>query len=89
MIEMSRIQRKSPRQNTNAPAYLYSTDGWPLGECQMKDVSQSGAKLVHKIEDEMPAQFLLAFSRNGQVRRHCQVVWKKENEIGVRFVSKN
>ena len=29
------------------PAYLYTTDGWPLGECQIKDVSDTGAKLLY------------------------------------------
>jgi PilZ domain len=86
---MASNQRKAARQATSAAGFLYSTDGWPLGECQMKDVSATGAKLAHKIADEMPRQVLLAFSRNGQVRRHCHVVWTKENEIGVRFVTKS
>jgi len=86
---MSRVQRKDPRRPTSATGYLYSTDGWPLGECQMKDISQTGAMLVHEIGDDMPAQFLLSFSRNGQVRRHCRVIWKKEKQIGVRFVAKD
>jgi PilZ domain len=84
---MPRVERKDRRQSASAPGYLYSTDGWPLGECQLVDVSKTGAKLVHEIEDEMPAQFMLSFSRNGKVRRQCQTVWKKENEIGVRFVA--
>jgi PilZ domain len=83
---MSRVARRAVRQASSATAYLYSADGWPLGECQMRDVSSTGAKLMHEIEDEMPERFLLSFSRDGKVRRHCQVVWKKEKEIGVRFV---
>jgi hypothetical protein len=83
---MSRVQRKTARQPSSAIAYLYSEDGWPLGECHMRDVSTSGAKLEHEIKDEMPERFLLSFSRDGKVRRLCQVVWKKDKEIGVRFV---
>jgi hypothetical protein len=86
---MSRVQRQHARKPVNAAGYLYSTDGWPLGECEMKDVSESGAKLVHNINDDVPARLLLSFSRNGQVRRHCQVMWKKPNEIGVRFLAKS
>ena len=81
-------QRKAPRQASNAVAFLYSMEGWPLGECQMRDVSAMGARLVHKLDDEVPKQLLLAFSRNGAVRRLCHVVWKKDNEMGVRFVPK-
>src|SRR5262249_10524302 len=83
---MSEIPRKAARQPSSAQAFLYSADGWPLGECRMRDVSSSGAKLVHEIQDEMPKRFLLSFSRDGRVRRQCQVVWRKEREIGVRFV---
>jgi hypothetical protein len=86
---MSRVQRKATRQPSSAIAYLYSVDGWPLGECKMKDVSSSGAKLEHDIQDEMPERFLLSLSRDGKVRRQCQVVWRKENEIGVRFAAKS
>jgi len=84
---MSKVPRKAPRQPSTATAYLYSTDGWPLGECRMKDISQSGAMLEHEISDEMPVQFFLSFSRNGQVRRRCQIVWQKEKQVGVRFVA--
>jgi hypothetical protein len=83
---MSRVQRKDARKPTNAHAYLYSVDGWPLGECEMKDVSSSGARLAHEIADEIPETFMLSLSRNGSVRRRCKVAWKKDNEIGVRFV---
>jgi hypothetical protein len=29
----------------------------------------------------------LSFSRDGKVRRRCEVRWSKEKEIGVRFLS--
>jgi len=86
---MPRVQRKEPRQPSSAVAFLYSTDGWPLGQCKMEDVSKTGAKLVHEIKDDMPSQLMLSLSRNGKVRRQCRVVWKKEKELGVRFVNKN
>ena len=53
----------------------------------MKDISQTGAMLIHEIDDDMPAQFFLSFSRNGHVRRRCQIVWQKAKQIGVRFVA--
>jgi hypothetical protein len=84
---MSRIQRKQPRKPTNAKGYLYTIDGWPLGECDMKDISGSGAKLVHGLDEDLPTQFLLSLSRNGVVRRRCRVVWQNEKQVGVRFVA--
>src|SRR5262244_31327 len=83
---MSRVQRKHPRQPSQTRAYLYSVDGWPLGECEMKDVSGGGARLRHAIGDEIPERLLLSLSRDGKVTRRCTVAWRKDNEFGVRFV---
>ena len=84
---MSTILRKAPRRAVGVVAYLYTTDGWPIGECRMCDVSAGGARFVHAISDELPAEVLLSLSRDGRVRRLCQVVWRKDNEIGVRFLA--
>jgi hypothetical protein len=79
--------RKSPRQRVHAVAFLYTTDGWPLGECRLKDISTGGAKLAVSIAGEVPNEFLLALSRDGSVRRRCQIAWRAETQIGVRFVA--
>jgi len=84
---MSREQRKTPRKRVNTVAYLYTTDGSPLGECRMKDISAGGAKLVHSIADELPSEFFLLFSRNGRVRRRCQIRWRDEKHMGVQFLA--
>ena len=80
-------KRKSPRKKISAVVFLYTTEGWPLGECVIKDISTGGARLAHALSDEIPAEFLLSFSRDGKVRRRCEVRWRTEKEIGVRFLS--
>jgi hypothetical protein len=82
---MSGDKRKSRRKPIGADAFLYSFDGRRIGPCQIKDVSEGGAMLVHSSGEELPSQFVLALSRNGQVRRHCQIVWQAVNHVGVRF----
>ncbi len=82
---MSPSKRKSPRRKINVPVFLYTTDGWPLGECKMRDVSESGARLALLPSDPLPDDLLLSLSRDGRVRRHCSLVWRNEEEIGVRF----
>jgi hypothetical protein len=84
---MSRNKRKDERRAATMAAYLYSVDGWPLGEGKLKDISRSGAKLVHELAEEMPREFLLSLSRNGQVRRRCHVMWQKDDQVGVCFVN--
>jgi hypothetical protein len=84
---MSSDKRRSPRKKINTVAFLYTVDGWPLGECRIKDISTGGARLAHALSDEIPAEFFLSFSRDGKVRRRCEVRWSKEKEVGVRFLS--
>jgi hypothetical protein len=79
--------RKTPRKRVNAAAFLYTTDGWPLAECRLKDISAGGARLALSVGGEVPNEFLLSLSRDGTVRRRCQIAWRAEDQIGVRFVA--
>ena len=83
---MSSDKRKFPRKKINAMAFLYTTEGGALGQCRVKDISSGGARLAHSVSDELPAEFLLSFSRNGRVRRRCETRWRKDGELGVRFL---
>ena len=82
---MSRNKRKSPRQPLKAIAYLYSHDGWPLGECTLRDISATGAQLVLATDEELPKVLLLSLSRDGRVRRRCELIWRNGERIGVHF----
>jgi PilZ domain len=78
--------RKHPRKIIKAVGYLYTNDGWPIGECVVRDISAGGAKFVHKITDELPGHLILALSKGGHVRRACELVWRKDDQVGVRFL---
>jgi hypothetical protein len=82
---MAANQRKSTRTALTSVAFLYSSDGWPLGECKLKDISKTGAQLIHEIKDELPDEFLLSMSRDGRVKRSCKVAWRKDDRLGVTF----
>jgi hypothetical protein len=83
---MPKEQRKALRRQVEALGFVYTTDGWPLGECRMINVSAGGARLGHSIAAELPDGFLLSLSKNGSVRRLCQVAWRGKSQIGVRFL---
>jgi hypothetical protein len=83
---MSVDKRRSPRKKMEAVGFLYTTDGWPLGECNLKDISAGGARFTHSLADELPTEFFLSLSRDGRVRRRCQVRWREKDQVGVRFV---
>jgi hypothetical protein len=78
--------RKYPRKAIKAVGYLYTSDGWPIGECVVRDISAGGAKFVHKITGELPGELILALSKDAHVRRSCELVWRKDDQVGVRFV---
>jgi PilZ domain len=80
-------QRKSPRRCIDANGFLYTPDGRAIGPCRVDDVSVGGAKLSHATDVELPASLVLSFSRNGQVRRQCQIAWRAKNRVGVRFIN--
>jgi hypothetical protein len=84
---VSSDKRRAPRKKINTIAFLYTAEGWPLGECRIKDISTGGARLAHALADEIPAEFFISFSRDGKVRRRCEVRWSKDKELGVRFLS--
>jgi len=83
---MGTEQRKWTRKAINAEGFLYACDGGRIGPCRVEDVSVGGAKLTHTIAEEIPAQLVLLLSRNGRVRRRCEVAWRNKNRLGVRFL---
>jgi hypothetical protein len=82
---VSKPTRKSIRRHVRHPGAILK-DGAILSQCTVLDVSASGAKIELKMPIEIPDEFELHLSSNGQVRRNCKVVRRTETEIGVNFV---
>lgn len=55
-------------------------------EVVVKDISQSGVKLRVKENDLLPDRFSLYIELDG-MRVECCVVWRRNLEIGAKFVS--
>jgi hypothetical protein len=81
---MSRENRKNIRRPIYAASFIYTSDGWPICACQVEDVSEGGARLILPAIP-LPADIILSLSRNGKVRRLCEVVWSHEDKVGIRF----
>jgi hypothetical protein len=78
--------RKNRRRQVRLGATILSPEGKLLAPCLMADVSGTGARLVVQSSEQIPDQFSLVLSRDGQLRRECHVAWRREKVIGVRFV---
>jgi hypothetical protein len=53
--------------------------------CRVLNISAEGAHLALD-QTSLPERFVLLLSANGSVRRLCDLVWRNDDEIGVRFV---
>jgi len=67
-------------------ALILQFDGSVVGRCLLVNVSDSGARLIMSSVEDVPDCFELVLSRKGEVRRQCEVTWRREKSVGVRFV---
>jgi hypothetical protein len=56
-----------------------------IAKCAVLDISKSGARISIDQSVALPVEFTLQMSRNGGVCRQCQLIWRTDDQIGVRF----
>jgi PilZ domain len=78
-------KRKHIRRALRYTAWVGLGEGFPLRGCMVFDVSETGARLEIEKPQELPELFTLLLSGRGALFRHCRVVWRTENQVGVRF----
>jgi hypothetical protein len=79
--------RKAQRRQISHPALILRPDGSAVGTCTLLDVSASGARLKMESVPGVPAEVTLVLSRfYAPIQRKCLVVWRKDHQLGVRFV---
>ena len=64
---------------------LHAIEG--LCECSVLDVSPGGAKIVTDVEIDIHDRFVLALVPNHPRSQQCEVVWRRGNTLGVKFVA--
>jgi PilZ domain len=80
-------RRKHYRTAWNVFATIYDADRHLERPCILNDLSAGGAKLSGVRANTIPDEFRLR-TPNGD-RRTCDVVWRTDNELGVRFTDRN
>lgn len=76
--------RREPRQRTVRAAVIITGDGAKSLPCIVLDTSKSGARLHVHNPSETPDSFELRIEID-QSAHTCEIVWRKGNEIGVKF----
>lgn len=70
------------------PAHMMAIDGtWRRG-CTLKDVSETGARLMvdSSIEGLSLKEFFLLLSSTGLAYRRCELAWVNGEQLGVNFL---
>ena len=88
---MSFDKRKSPRRPFSMEVAILEPDGKLVCECALADVSHDGARLRLTPKPGAPSpeispKFVLSLSRRGNLFRNCELVWRKGDEVGLRFI---
>jgi hypothetical protein len=60
-------------------------DSGELCDCALSDVSDIGARINVHDSEIIPENFLLLLAGNGAARRQCRVIWRKPQQVGVKF----
>jgi hypothetical protein len=68
------------------PAWIAFDGDTRSYDCQVLDVSASGAKLIADIDAVVGSKFRLSFTPQSLAGKECEVVWRKRRTIGVRFL---
>ena len=56
-------------------------------DCTVRNLSQTGAALEVASPIAIPENFTLLINDEQQMHTRCRVVWRKENRIGVQFIT--
>jgi PilZ domain len=81
-----KVQREPRRQANQQPAWITVGDGMTRLECFMLDVSPGGAKIMTDAEIEVGDRIRLALVPTHEKRQPCEVVWRRGNTYGIKFV---
>ena len=76
-------QRSQPRVPARYYAYLHATGGM-LSECLVKDISESGARIVMPMTTGLPKQILLRVTGEA-MPMSASVIWQMGTKCGLEF----
>jgi len=82
----AKVPREPRRQLNKQPAWITVDDGNTKCECFVLDVAPGGAKIMTDAEIDVRDRFALALVPAHPTRQPCEVVWRRGNIYGIKFV---
>jgi hypothetical protein len=83
---MALTRKREVRKSLRQPGWITLDGGFAARPCVVQDISSAGAKITADDANKLPGTLRLAFARDARTGRNCQVVWRRGNSIGVRFI---
>jgi hypothetical protein len=78
--------RRAPRQRVLKTVKIYRLNGAHAVDCQMRDISETGARIVIKDQMALPNEFKFVLPSEVSMRT-AKVVWRKGDLAGIVFLS--
>jgi PilZ domain len=83
----AKIQREPRRQAHKQPAWITVDDGMTKRECFVLDVSPTGARIMTDSAFDVRDRFGLVLVPAHMKRQPCEVVWRRGDTYGIKFLS--
>jgi hypothetical protein len=79
--------RATSRTTVRRIGWLSRIKGEQVRECTVWDESDTGMRLIVSQPEEIPDTFYVYTRLDSASRRHCRVVWRTDQQIGVEFLA--
>lgn len=79
-------RRRSIREHVEFPAWIDIGGGLQPRSCTVFDVSEGGARITVSSPAKLPKEFWLVVTKDRSRRRQCQMVWRSDTQVGVRYL---
>lgn len=83
---MAVTKKRDVRRSVQQPGWITLDGGFAARQCNVLDLSATGAKVVVDDPASVPGKIRLAFARDARTGRACEVVWRRGKTLGVRFI---
>jgi hypothetical protein len=79
-------RKREARKSLCQPGWITFEGGFAARQCVVQDLSSTGARISIDDPNSLPARLRLAFARDARTGRSCEVVWRRGNSAGIKFV---
>ena len=80
-------RRRAKRKTFHSPAWADPGGILPVIDCKIVNLTEDGARLIAPTGVEMPQIFQLQID-SSRILGAAEVMWRNENQIGVRFLTR-